>query len=519
MTTKRAFTFALLLLIALTGIVAAATPSDEEPPFNPFLIDSPWQIGHRDSSRQASSPLPPPLTNSPTVQVRYFREDSGVDLSTSPFHVLSSKKYVDAPDGRVLWGVTLTNIYKYEINGDTFQFHDRIELHDDFRSIGWPFFGLAGDRIIVPAFGGLNLPHFEGTPCFGTIDALVTFRDGDTIGSPIECVGQFAFTPERIEAACGFQPTELARIGTPNGVLYTGEVATVMQLATGISYMLILDHDLTTIKTCEWIDGSRPTNQFPVEKLSETESAMYVASEGGIIKLVYAADANTLTRVWKRGDDFRGGRSGTTPTLMGFEGDQFVVVVDAPCAVRNPLSGNILCDAGDNAPARLVAIRRDDDRDDIYTVDLPDYIDTIENSPAVRGYDAVVANYTGYTPDGLKDGQPDFATGIAKLSWKPKQQLLSVDWHTDQVQVNSVPLILAQPYVALGTGAEEDGLTYQYAFLMRTGQLVARVPVGSATETSPGAADQVFDAGNNQLISDDRSIIWPGGNTLVRVKE
>ena len=79
----------------------------------------------------------------------------------------------------------------------------------------------------------------------------------------------------------------------------------------------------------------------------------------------------------------------------------------------------------------------------ITTHDLPDYIDTVENSPSVRGLSLVVCDYSGYTPDGPKGGVPDFAMGLAKVSWNPATGGWGApgDWATDAYQCSGVPTI------------------------------------------------------------------------------
>ncbi|MEM9930153.1 MAG: hypothetical protein AAF840_10065 [Bacteroidota bacterium] len=84
-------------------------------------------------------------------------------------------------------------------------------------------------------------------------------------------------------------------------------------------------------------------------------------------------------------------------------GRKFVCVIDSECAVTSLSSGLIAC-SSDGRPSQLVAVERSapagsDPR--ILTADLPAWLRTVENSPAALGDRIVVANYSGYLPNGL----------------------------------------------------------------------------------------------------------------------
>jgi hypothetical protein len=499
-----------------------------EPPANPFAIDSPWQGSHRMAYMQASTPLSGPQSEATTV-ARHFEADSGVNFGASPWHVLGSKKYVDRPNARSLWGVSLKHVYKYTLDGGFFEFGASLQLHDTPLSIGWNFFGLKGDRIIVPSPLGLRTVP-QSDPCFSRHPVLLELRDGSTVRSPITCVKKFELAPDTIEQACGFTRVALGTTPTITGLLYSGDIAVLIVESRGLNskrtYLGIVDNSLNKLKACTFVDDGTSTNQFPVERLSETKSAAYIATNGGLVKMTYEAASNSLTRVWKQDYAFRNGRTGTTPTLLGLldDADKIVVAVDSKCATVNVFSGAIVCDATP-IPSRLVVFSREDRPAALRVTDLPDTIRTTENSPAARGYDLVVCNYSGYTPNGKKDGVAEHSAGLAKLRWNTTKRQFDLGWVRSDVQCSGVATISSGSNLVYFSGSEaRDGTTYQYGLRFNdsadgpAGATVLRVAVGRSFESRRGANDEFFDQGNNIVVNDDNSIVWPSTNGLVRVR-
>ena len=158
------------------------------------------------------------------------------------------------------------------------------------------------------------------------------------------------------------------------------------------------------------------------------------------------------------------------------DGEQFVVTVDGRCAVISVINGLITC-SDDTSPSRLVAVRRGDDvadEDQVLLADLPAWLATTENSPASRRGYVIVANYSGYLPNGLRvpaggtvpDGAPaewllspdaetDFATGMVAMRWNPSAGAFEVAWEVPERQISGIPTISAGANVVYGTGAEQ----------------------------------------------------------------
>jgi len=146
---------ALVIAATIVGLMASSTgsasasawdPVGGDPPLNTFQAKSPWPQPHRNGSSQASSPLRGPENNTVTVQKRNFLQDAKVTRSwlgkaipqTSPFVVLGSKKYTNATSSRALWAVSLTDVYKYEVNGNAApRFIDNEQMNRNGFSVPW----------------------------------------------------------------------------------------------------------------------------------------------------------------------------------------------------------------------------------------------------------------------------------------------------------------------------------------------------------------------------------------------
>lgn len=398
------------------------------------------------------------------------------------------------------------------------RFVDRFEINKLPFWIGWNLFHLPGDRIVVPNPSGLRIVKYRGTPCYGTAPSLMVFRDVETPDSPIRCERAFSFEKDVVEAACRFRRMGIAMTAVLTGEPPDGHVAVVLSEVQGrgrdrrtLSHLAVLDPGLERIVACEMIGAGNPTNQFPVERAPNGTSLIYVAGAKALVKLRFDARTGTLEREASVPYAFRR-RTGTTPTLMEADGRRLLVLVDARCAPARSAA------AATSRTSRLVAFDRERLERPPSVTSLPRIIDTVENSPAAAGSDVVVTNYTGYTPDGPKDGRRDIGKGVAGLRWNEARGAFDVSWLREDIQISGVPTISTGSGLVYGSGAEADGLTYVYGLELTTGKTSVRVAAGPSHNTSRRAKDAVFDAGNNFVIDDDGSAVFAAGQTLVRVR-
>lgn len=517
---------AFVSLVWLAGICAAPSRADT----NPALIDSPWPTYHAGPLRQASTPLPGPRQSEPQADISAFKDAAGIEFGTSPWHILSAQRYDDAPEARAVWGVSLKYLYKYVVDGDRFAHIDSFKLNDLPFFIGWNFFGLSDGRIVVPNPSGLRTREHRKSVCAGKHPALLVFDDGTDSGSGIRCVGKFEFTPDRIENACGFRRTVIGTTTVAVNVTFSGHIAVQLRRETGRfrnkrreTWMAIVDNALTRIVACAKIADGAASNGVPLQATADGGTRLFVATEDEMVAVLWQPATRRVEREAAIPIAYRG-RTGTTPTLMQAGGRDWLITVDARCAVAKVFTGAIAC-SDDDRPSAVVAMPLPLGSGDVLRVALPDFIDTVENSPAVSGESIVVANYSGYTPEGKKDGKPDRATGLAKLGWDRDADTFRVDWQVAELQYSGVPTISAGSNLVYGSGSEPDGFTYFYGIRLeddeagRAGELVVRKRLGRSKPSKRGAKDAIYDAGNNILINDDGAAIMAGGESLIRIRD
>jgi len=395
------------------------------------LVDSPSALGHFSLDRRAAVTHAGPTSEDVVVQTRDFEQVTGEQVGTSPWHVLSAKRYA-SPRARTVWGASLEYAYKFVIDGDDFTFASIFEIAGFPTSITWNIMGRADGSVIVPDPDGFRAGP-DGNPCEGTLPALLVFRDdmegtGDPM-SPIECVGKFEFEPGPLRELCAAPAGSIMSRG-PTGAsmaaAYTGEVVTTVVFSSGgeqSTYMLVLDETLTEPVACGLVAVGTVSNEPPVERLSEDVSALYYPMDDAIVKMAFDASSRSVERVWRRAFTLRR-RTGTTPTLVDTpDGERFVVLIDSTCATSNVVNGLLVCDEADE-PSRLIAVRRADDTGgapEVLSATLPAAIRAVENSPAAHEGTVVVADYSGYLPNGLvvPPGGQDPGGGVATWGVSP----------------------------------------------------------------------------------------------------
>ena len=519
---------AVALLFSASGFAQSHPANGAE--VNESMPNSPWPTYHGGPYRQSSTMLNGPVSQQPDVALSYFEEDAGEALGTSPWHILSETKYTNSETARTLWGVSLKYLYKYEVDGDNFRYIDHFQLNQLPFFIGWNFFSLSDGRVVVPNPNGLRLRGDRYRKCRGRHPSLLIFRDGNTSGSPIECTGKFEFSPRVLKKSCGFRKGIYGTTAVWSNVLYSGEVAIGIRRSEGRgrnkkreNWVAILDNDLTYIEACARVSDGVSTNGTPMMKRSDGSTTYFIATEFELIAMNWNPNTQSLKREASVRTNYRG-RTGTTPTIFGEGHNRWIATVDAQCAVKNVFNGSIECDQ-DTSPSKLVVYQLPLGSAPAIYVELPEFIDTVENSPAAAGNDIVVANYSGYTPEGKKDGIKDRALGVVKISWDPLSGRFVTDWQNAEIQISGIPTISTTANRVYGSGTELDGHTYFYGLRLNSdaegggGEVVTRVRVGPSRDTKRGANDRVFDAGTNILINDDGSAIWPGGEVLVRIRD
>jgi hypothetical protein len=490
------------------------------PPVNPHLADSPWPMPHQSPGQQASSWLPGPEDDDATVQLVDFEDDAGIERAfnqASPFLVLGGARYADHPTARAIWGASLTDLYKYVLVDGEARYVDHQPLRTDPLSIHWNLLTLADGRVIVTSPLGAALAD---EPCRTDGAALVAFNDGSEVGSPISCVTALPAGPDDVADCKGSDGQPIGPV-TPGysvtgiNVTFSGEILTYLRLPTGPGgglehYLAAAEPDLSGWADCTLVSTSLATNNIAVEPLEDGGSAIYIATADSFVKLVWDAETRQLERRWERPVPLRT-RTGTTPTLVGDGETGIMFVIDAPCAVVDPFRGTIHCDE-DDSPAKVVAVHRNDEDDSVLTVELPEAIRTVENSPSARGNRIVVAAYGGYTVDPA-------VRGVAGVDWDPEADQLEVAWFNGDVQMNGVTSISEPSALVYSSGAARDGSIHLSGIRAwdtdegEAGEHVVDIPI-----VGPDEVDRAFDQGNSTVIADDRTLLWATSEGLVVVR-
>jgi hypothetical protein len=496
-----------------------ASPKSLAPPVNPYLADSPWPMPHQSPAQQASSSLRGPEANNARVQLVDFEDDAGIERSfnqASPFLVLGGARYPDDPGARAVWGASLTDLYKYVLVDGEARYVDHQPLRTDPLSIHWNLLTLADGRVIVASPLGAALAD---EPCRTDGAALVAFTDGDEADSPITCVTALPAGPEEVAACRGADGQPIGPV-TPRysvtgiNVTFTGEILTYLRLPTGPGgsqehYLAAAKPDLSGWADCTYVSASEATNNIAVEPLDGGASAIYIATARSFVKLVWDPDSGRIERRWERPVPLRT-RTGTTPTLVGDGTTGIMFVIDAPCAVVDPFRGTIQCNE-DASPAKVVAVHRNDDDDRVLTVELPEAIRTVENSPSARGNRIVLAAYGGYTVDPA-------VRGVAGVEWNPEASEFEVVWFNEDIQMNGVTSISEPSELVYSSGAAPDGSLHLSGIRVwdtdegPAGERVVDVPI-----VGPDEVGRAFDQGNSTVIADDQTLLWATSEGLVVV--
>jgi hypothetical protein len=477
--------YQLTLSVLPTSSSPSVVPLDYTPPVNPFLASSPWPTYHRNSYAQASTLLRGP---EPTDKLSVSLTPN-VSSTTSPWLQLSEAY----PSGeRVVWGATLTHVYKALIDGPQLQIIDEYQIDRNILTINWSLITLRGNQVYVPDPGNRRLLRFAD-------------QNPADPRSPIELKGSFTL-PDSI-------PGSFVHLN----VTYDGW----LMMLTNESDLVAVRPDFSEYRTFSIPKNASETGTHNAFSIDE-EGGMYFVSTEAMTRINW--DGNQFSLGWRVPYNFRGPGyenvssdpaseldrflkgepgtgSGTTPTLMGFGSmDKLVLVADS------------------STPNNLIAFWRDDipadwqglpgyDRRIAAVTPLPYSTPagegfTAENSPTAWGYDIAIAQYNGFSPD------DNPLPGVQKLSWNPDANRLDLAWATDQVNFNNVLTYSAGSNLVYGSG-RRNSVYYFWGLDWQTGEVKLEVPLGTS--------DDYLDQGNQVTLNDDRSVMFSTATGIVRI--
>ncbi|NEQ43481.1 MAG: hypothetical protein F6K00_07945 [Leptolyngbya sp. SIOISBB] len=472
----------------------SSSPMEESPlieeilvPHNPSLANSPWPIFHQNSYAQASTTLRG-IEATDSIEVEVLRTDLS---STSPWTVLS-EEYDNGE--RVAWGATTTHVFKAFYDEDNFEVIDSYRIDFNPFTVHWGLAILAGNKVIVP--------DTERRKYYLFSDA-----DPSDPNSKIVLENEFE-VPEAI-------PGNTAH----TGVTYDGWII----FTTTEGYIGAISPDFDDYDIIKLPQNPGEIN-FRNDLSIDEEGGIYIVSTERMRRINW--QDGELSLGWEVPYNFRGKGcdispksnfeefqmfvqgepctgSGTTPTLMGIDGqDELVLVADS----HSP-SNNLIAFWRDEIPEDWEGLPGYDRRVAAVTplpYSTPDGNGfTAENSPTVWGYDVAIAQYNGFEPG------PDLVPGVQKLAWNPETRTLDVAWATDAINFNGVMTYSAGSNLLYSSGQKGDDY-YFWGLNWDTGAVELEVPLGQG--------DDFLDQGNQVTIDEDRTVLFASATGIVRLK-
>ncbi len=495
-----------------------------EPPCNPFLADGPWASSHRASYAQGSSPLEAPRAGEALSSEHIY-------LSGSPITLVFSGRYPDG--GRAIWGSPVGSVGGVvKLDAESLTVIDEYVAREREAAPPAVTLGITGAYTLIDRDGRFLVARSRSVEVFE--DSV----PGDR-ASPIALARRFDLPDS---AFCGADDLVVGMTLTYDGavafVTERGVVGVVPRAPEAMRADRVVTH---TIHGAEC--GGDGVETVSNSIAADEQGGIYVVSSAALYRVDW--DGARLTAGWRaeyalgaeRGSVRLGAGSGSTPSLMGTDGDRFVVITDA-----QPLMHLVLM-WRDAIPPGWAPIAPGKDPRIACEVPItfgdPQVTRSLsEQSVLVRGHAAVVVNNQLADPSflegqnpllqnilaALEGGDPAQAPrGLQRVDWDPQARRCEVVWANPEPSVpNAIPtmsertgLIYAQGQTAgawglslidFETGAEVgfepapdatcDGLWDALPAVERLGmrRALERLPAScensfyAATEVGPGGA-------------------------------
>lgn len=468
-------------------LLKSTETSNEDPPRNPHLADSPWAIFHRNNHAQKSTNLRGPESGDSLVA--QFQETPANRVS--PWTVLGEKY---GSGERPVYGSNATHLFKALVKtNDDFEMVAEYQIDREIFDLNWQLAVLRGNKVIV---SDRNQRRF------------LRFAD-EQPNNPR--------SPIKLEASWEM-PSQTPGKPAAFAVSYDGYLVFITD--EGFIAAVKLDFSETKYFDINQLEGDVAIhNNYPMDE----QGRVYVVSNNAMTRIDW--DGQQFRLGWRSQYDFVGpgcervrrGRlreiirvatgqrctgSGTTPTLMGTGNmDKLVLVTDGHAP-----SNNLVAFWRDAIPADWQGIPGYDRR--VAAVTKLPYATpegegySVENSPPVRGYDVAVAQWNGFKPD------CNPLTGVQKLRWNPQTRKLDIAWATNQINMNGVLTYSAGSNLVYSSG-RSNCTYYFYGLDWDTGAIKIAFPLGDDP--------QYLDQGNQSTLNDDRSIIFGTSKGILRI--
>ncbi|MEM8907555.1 MAG: hypothetical protein AAGD05_06895, partial [Bacteroidota bacterium] len=450
--------YLMLLWLCLFDLLGAQTTfCPDDPPLNPWLADSPYPIYHRNNYAQASTCLPGIL---PGDSIR-IKTRTDIPGSASPW-IYFSEEY---PNGeRVILYSNSTHVFKFIDTGTNLLAIDSLRIDfDPFNSVGYNFL-LTQNKIWFTYDPDYDPANSEYTRLFKLTDA-----DPNDPYSSIVVLDTLNFGDYNVNKVGAYS------------LNYNGQIVFNSHADPQNAWATtgIIDQNFNVLDTLRY-------SLFPNEEVHHNSIAIdennryYIVTTHRLLQFVW--DGSDLEIGWEALYDFVNdgptgnfaNGSGTTPTLMGWGAgnDQLIVVADGH-------ANNNLVAFWRTLPTDWIGLPGMDIRfaDSIaipYAQSFGNLFQSIENSPTVYGYDVAIAQFNGflgYDCDNFK--------GVQKFRWDTLQNELTLQWATNEINMNGVLSYSFGSQLVYGTGKEADCNYYYYGLDWNTGVQKLKLPLGS----------------------------------------
>lgn len=507
---------AQVLAVLLTLSNATAVAAAEVPPRNPFLADSSYPIGHATSAQQTAQAVAVARDRSRSLAA------SEIDYThLGPFH-LGAHISPPYPDGRrVLWSNGVDRVAKVD--------HDRFTVLATHPLPGREQLGEDRADAYVERFNGLGPGYWS---LFQTIrHANAVYRDISGIYTLVDREGDYYVCGAREITVYGDAlpgdpdsgivvrrrfawPEKVTGVSVGMNMTFDGRVV----VATEDGFLLALRRDFSSMEVARlrFSEQARPAQRAGQGWIRnglavDDAGGIYVASQEHQHKVVWTGERlsqeeadGAWVAAYRNGG---GGGTGSTPSLMGFGGeDRFVVITDGDEIMNLTLLWRDAIpedwETLPGAPSRRIAGFRPVTMGDPGTV-----ASQTEQSVVVGGYGALVVNNQ---PRNLPWGAGRFVVlasgflghlpeyqpfGVQKFAWDPEARSLDEAWVNREVSSpNAVPILSLASNLVFTVGARDGAWTVE-AIEWATGESAYHLIVGDQRYNSAYAAIEIDEAG------------------------
>ena len=453
----------------------------ESAPVNPFLAHSTYPLGHGNSAQQDSVDI-----RGPIEQSRFLQENEKRYTHLGPMHFgsLISSPYVN--NKRVIWSNGSDRIVKVDHETDevidTLYFSGKEEytkkkadrVIKQLNSLtGKPamLYALKQSTMFKNLAGVYTLLDNNGHYYMGTNEGIAVYGDsikGDA-NSKIKELRRF------------IKPAFITGSFIGMNMSFDGRII----LVTEHGFVLALSRDFssysyTKMKFSEGKNKDSKTgygwvrNGFAVDR----DGGIYIASQNHMHKVVWTGthlSTESVDGAWTSPySNTTGNGTGSTPALMGFDGeDQFVVITDGDKLMNLTLFWR------NSIPEDWKGIKNEDMRiAGKAAVDMGDPLRKAlqsEQSVVVSGYGAAVVNNEPRNSFEKLPGQMNSLLvgflgndinyqpfGVQKFKWNSKKRKLEMDWVNKMISSpNAMPIVSKSSNIFYTVGARNSKWTIE----------------------------------------------------------